>query len=299
MRFRRIRSGNPPRVETEVLRDGAWVAEQAYPSPFGEQWELEAAMATAGPDMSALLPFRPLSFRDFMLYEKHVVDAGRGYAKRFLPKAYPVVRIYEKLLGRPFPALKPSALWYREPIYYMGNHLTFVPSGTPVRAPAYTQAFDYELEIGFVLKKPLFNATEDEALDAIGAFVVLNDFSARDVQRAEMQSGFGPQKAKHFLSSMSAVAVTADEVLPRINELTGTVHINDALISSPTSAGMRYSLGEVLARASREEHLFAGELFGTGTLPGGTGIENGHWLKSGDRLRLAIAGIGEIEHQIS
>ena len=166
-------------------------------------------MATAGPDVSALLPFRPLSFRDFMLYEKHVVDAGRGYTQRFLPTAYPIARLYEKLLGRPVPAFKPSALWYREPIYYMSNHLTFVPSGTPVRAPSYTQAFDYELEIGFVLKKPLFNATENEALEAIGAFVVLNDFSARDVQRAEMQSGFGPQKAKHFLSSMSAVAVTA------------------------------------------------------------------------------------------
>jgi len=298
MKFRRIRSAHTPRIEFQVLRDNEWVAEQAPSSPFGEQWELDAAMATAGPNVSALLPFRPLSFRDFMLYEKHVVDAGRGYTKRFLPKAYPIARLYEKLLGRPFPAFKPSALWYREPIYYMSNHLTFVPSGTPVSAPSYTHAFDYELEIGFVLKKPLFNATENEALDAIGAFVVLNDFSARDVQRAEMQSGFGPQKAKHFLSSMSAVAVSADELLPRINELTATVHINGQLISSPTSAGMRYSLGDMLARASRDEHLFAGELFGTGTLPGGTGLENGHWLKPGDRLQLAIAGIGEIEHQI-
>ena len=58
-------------------------------------------------------------------------------------------------------------------------------------------------EIGFVLARQLFNATADEAVDAIGAFVVLNDLSARDVQRAEMDSGFGPQKSKHCTTSLS------------------------------------------------------------------------------------------------
>jgi 2-keto-4-pentenoate hydratase/2-oxohepta-3-ene-1,7-dioic acid hydratase in catechol pathway len=180
----------------------------------------------------------------------------------------------------------------------MGNHLTFVPSGLPVKAPSYSRALDYELELGFVLARPLFNATIDEATQAIGAFVVLNDFSARDVQLEEMRSGFGPQKSKHFLSSMADVAVTADEVLPRLRELSASVRINDRLVARPTLAGMRYSLGEALAHVSREEPLFAGELFGTGTLPGGSGMENGCWLKSGDRLSLAIDGVGEIHHDI-
>ena len=70
---------------------------------------------------------------------------------------------------------------------------------------------DFELEIGFVLKAPLYDASPREALDAIGAFVVVNDFSARDVQRSEMATGLGPQKSKHFASSMSVLAVTADD----------------------------------------------------------------------------------------
>jgi 2-keto-4-pentenoate hydratase/2-oxohepta-3-ene-1,7-dioic acid hydratase in catechol pathway len=45
--------------------------------------------------------------------------------------------------------------------------------------------------------------------------VVLNDFSARDVQLGEMRSGFGPQKSKHFASAMSGVIVSADEILAR------------------------------------------------------------------------------------
>ncbi|WP_399342546.1 fumarylacetoacetate hydrolase family protein [Umezawaea sp. Da 62-37] len=62
---------------------------------------------------------------------------------------------------------------------------------------------DCELELGFVLRHPLLNATTTEAESAIGAFALLCDFTARDVRRPEMRSGFGPRKAKHFLSSLS------------------------------------------------------------------------------------------------
>ena len=244
------------------------------------------------------LPVKPASFRDFMLYERHVIDATRGYAKRFMPAAYRIASLYERATGRTFPRFKPHALWYRQPIYYMGNHLNFVSSGTPVRCPSYSRALDYELELGFVLANPLLNATPDEAVAAIGAFVVLCDFSARDVQRAEMDSGFGPQKSKHFLSSMSAIAVPAQQLLPRIEALAATVEIDGKAVVRTSTAGMRYSLGEVLAHASRDEQLHAGELFGTGTLPGGSGMENGHWLSSGSHLRLAIDGVGDIQHTI-
>jgi 2-keto-4-pentenoate hydratase/2-oxohepta-3-ene-1,7-dioic acid hydratase in catechol pathway len=97
---------------------------------------------------------------------------------------------------------------------------------------------------------------------------------------------------------MSDTAVTADEILPRLQEIAASVRINDRLISTPNLEAMRYTLGEAFAHVSREEHLFAGELFGTGTRPGGSGMETGCWLKSGDRLSLAIDGVGEIHHDI-
>jgi 2-keto-4-pentenoate hydratase/2-oxohepta-3-ene-1,7-dioic acid hydratase in catechol pathway len=273
----------------------------------GEGWvdlDEPPAFCRPGIDVSSravsgiALPFQPLSFRDFMLYEAHVINASRGYIRRFAPPLSRVASAYEALTKRTFPVFKPRPLWFRQPIYYMSNHLAFVPSGTPVRAPSYTKALDYELELGFVLARPLFNATPDEALAAIGAFVVLNDFSARDVQRDEMQSGFGPQKAKHFLSSMSEIAVTADELLPFVNDLKASVRINGREVAATSTAGMHYSLGEVLAHASKDEQLFAGELFGSGTLPGGCALENGCWLKPGDVLQLQIDRVGEIEHHI-
>lgn len=295
--------------ESESESESEWLPHQDARAlggqPFSEEFLLRHA---EGPqksqdsggsgDPEVLLPFQPLSFRDFMLFEKHAIDATRGFARRFHPRLHRVATAFERVSGRTFPRFRPAPLWYRQPVYYMSNHLAFVPSGTPVASPAYSDALDYELELGFVLKEPLLNADPQQALAAIGAFVLVNDFSARDVQRAEMASGFGPQKAKHFANSMSATAVTAEEILPRIDSLTGSVRINGATVSTVSSRGMRWSLGDVLARASDSERLLPGELFATGTLPGGSGMETGHWLQPGDTLTLTLDGIGELEHAI-
>ncbi|MEV4153349.1 fumarylacetoacetate hydrolase family protein [Nocardia salmonicida] len=298
MKLRRIRTEDG--LQTQSLRDGQW---SAHPEPlagkvFSDQWELGIADGHLR-ESELLLPFNPASFRDFMLFEQHNIDASRGLVRRFHPTQYRLAVAVERLSGRSFPLFKPKPLFYQQPIYYLGNHLTFVPSGTPICAPAYSSALDYELEIGFVLAEPLYCATPQQAEAAIGAFVLLNDFSARDIQRAEMASGFGPQKSKHFASSMSATAVTADEILPRIDNLTGTVRINGDTVETVSSAGMRWSLGEVLAHASRSERLYPGELFGTGTLPGGSGMETGNWLEPGDVLTLTLDDIGEVEHLIT
>ena len=293
MKIRRIWPDNQPAPTIQMLGDEHW-EEFTQPIPF----VVGSGRRFPGDDFVNCLPFQPTSFRDFMLYEQHAIDAARGYVKRFMPSAYKAVTLYEHFSGRTFPKFKPKPIWYQQPIYYMSNHQTFVPSGTAVRAPSYTSAFDYELELGFVLAKPLLNPTPEEALNAIGAFVVLCDFTARDVQLAEMESGFGPQKAKHFLSSMSEVAVTADEILPRVNQLNATIAIDGKIVKRTSTAGMQHSIGQVLAHAAKDEQLFPGELFGTGTLPGGSGLENGHWLKEGCTLHLTIEGIGEIKHQI-
>jgi len=297
VKLRRVRTADG--LQTQHLDGDQWLPHQQPlgGGGFGEAWE--AAVADRQLEHTdRLLPFQPLSFRDFLLYEQHNIDASRGLLRRFHPSQFRVTTVVERVTGRAFPAFRPKPLFYRQPIYYMSNHLTFIPSGTPVRFPAYSQALDFELELGFVLARPLRDATPEQAEQAIGAFVLVNDFSARDVQRAEMASGLGPQKAKHFLSSMSATAVTPEEVLPRIDAVTGTVRINGATVSTVTTAGMRWSIGQALAHCSRSEQLLPGELFATGTLPGGSGMETGHWLRPGDTLTLTLDGIGEVEHAI-
>lgn len=271
-------------------------------APAAVRTQIAAAADAIRPEpehrAKVVLPFAPSSFRDFMLYEAHAIEAARGFVKAFMPSAARVVRTYEGLTGATFPKLKPHRLWYRQPIYYMGNHLNIAGDGADIPVPSYTRALDYELELGFVLAHPLRDCSPAQAEAAIGGFVVLNDFSARDVQMDEMASGFGPQKAKHFASTISNVLVSADEILPRWQNLKGTVRLNGTLVSEPSTAGARWSLGEVLAHAARGEQLHAGELFGTGTLPGGSGIETGHLLRAGDQIEIAIEGIGSLSNRI-
>ena len=319
MKLRRVETGSgAPRVE--LLAPHGWVPAAAAAAristfnqgiaddvvrllalPPEERERLAQSardVAPAGGDARAILPFAPRSFRDFMLYERHAVDAARGLVRRFMPGAASIVAAYEAVTRRTFPMLKPHPLWRTQPIYYMGNHLTFAADGDDIAMPTYTRALDFELELGFVLARPLRDADPVSAEAAIGGFVVLNDFSARDVQLDEMRSGFGPQKAKHFRSSMSAVVVSADEILPRWRTLSGSVHLNGALVAECEAADARWSLGEVLAHASRGEQLTPGELFGTGTLPGGSGIEHGRLLERGDTITLAIDGIGTLSNRI-
>lgn len=299
MKLRRVRAADG--LQTQHLDGHAWRPldgpSPLGPSPFSDAWEL----ATADRHLrhtDALLPFSPLSFRDFLLSARHNTDAARGMINRFAPGTARITNAYEKLTRRTFPMFTPRKLFYQQPIYYMSNAMTIVPTGTLAAFPSYSKGLDFELEIGFVLAAPLFNATPAEATAAIGGFVLLNDFSARDVQRAEMDSGMGPQKSKHFLSSMSETVATADEVLPRIESLNGEVRINGRTVSTVNSAGLQWGIGDVLAHASRDEQLLPGELFGLGTLPGGSGMETGNWLEPGDTLRLTLDDIGVVEHRI-
>jgi 2-keto-4-pentenoate hydratase/2-oxohepta-3-ene-1,7-dioic acid hydratase in catechol pathway len=299
VQVRRIRVDG--QVRTQRRTDGAWEPADASLTPWdvlGRAWDDPAPEDAAPDDSGTLLPFQPLSFRDYMLFEQHTIDASRGLVRRFHPAQYRAARAVELLTRRPFPAFRPHQLLQEQPIYYLGNHLTFVPSGTEIRPPSYSSALDYELELGFVLARPLLDATPEEATAAIGGFVLVNDLSARDVQRREMASGFGPQKSKHFASSMSEVLVTAEAVLPHVDALQGRVVVNGEVVAEVSTAGMRWSLGEVLAHASRSERLLPGELFATGTLPGGSGMETGRWIGPGDELELVLDGVGRVEHRV-
>ncbi|MFT5452728.1 MAG: 2-keto-4-pentenoate hydratase/2-oxohepta-3-ene-1,7-dioic acid hydratase in catechol pathway [Enterobacterales bacterium] len=245
-------------------------------------------------DVTAELPFQPLSYRDFTLFEEHYIAAKKGFIDKYYSYLSPFINIYERVANKTCPMLKPAKLWYEYPIYYLGNHLTFVKDGSEVSIPPYTKELDYELEIGAILCKKIKNASSKEAENAIGGFVIFNDFSARDVQADEMKCGFGPMKAKNFANSISNVVVTADEILPRLSKLPVSVYINDDLVIHSDTRDMYYTIAEAVAYASWEEQLYPGEFLATGTIPGCTGIENGQMLLSGDTIRLEVEGMGTL-----
>lgn len=244
------------------------------------------------------LPFQPLAFRDMSSYEQHWIQSSRGYVKRFMPAAHTLTSLYERITGKTFHAFKPKSLAYAQPVYYYGNAFSFMPSGVDMHWPCFTDAMDYELELGVVMAKSIHNATPDEALAAIGGLVVINDWSARDIQKAEMDTGLGPQISKHYGNSMSTELALANGLLERIESLQAFVEINGRCIARTSTAGMLHSWGSMLSWLSRHSPILGGELIGSGTLPNGTAMETGHWLKPGDTLRMAIEEVGEIQHTV-
>jgi len=258
--------------------------------------ELAASAPPAEPPPQLLgPPFRPTAFRDCSLWEEHMIGVARGLLRLRQSAATTISDGYERMARRPFPRLRPRPLWYEQPLYYKGNPATFIGDGETVRWPAYAQALDYELEIGVVIARGCSDLTREEAANVVGGFVLLNDFSARDVQFREMTEGLmGPAKSKDFGTALGSVVVTAPEFLPALDSLDVEVHVNGEPWGKGTTRNMQHSTADVIAHASAGERLAAGTVIGLGTVPGCSGIETGRWLSPGDVVELSAGPLGRL-----
>ena len=248
-----------------------------------------------------LLPFAPRSLRAFSIYPEHLEQSARVLATRFFPKPVgALIGGYERATRRTFPALKPKAAALEQPAMYVGNHTAMLADGEPIPWPSHTRFLDFELELGFVLGAEVIDATPAEGAAAIGGFFVVNDWSARDVQAEEYRHGlFGPAvKSKSFNNAMGSVVVTADELLDRAGALRGRVRVNGAVWSETSTAGAAHGLGDLVAYASRGERLGPGDVFATGTVPRGSGLELDRWVRPGDVVELELEELGTLTNTV-
>jgi 2-keto-4-pentenoate hydratase/2-oxohepta-3-ene-1,7-dioic acid hydratase in catechol pathway len=250
---------------------------------------------------TATLPFRPRSMRAFMLWESHYTASARALVKHFFPPpAAKFVAGYERVTGRTFPKLKPNKRFYETPSFYVANHAAVLADGEEMWWPSHTKYLDFELELAFVLAKPLADATPAEAAGAVGGWFVLNDWSARDVQAEDLrESPFGPVvKSKTFANSIGADLLTADE-LPDWQTASGRVRVDGEVWCEGTTAGAAHDVGAMLAYASAGERLEPGDTFSTGTMPGCCGLELDRWIRPGQTVELEIDGIGSLGNRVS
>ncbi len=260
----------------------------------------DPAAASADP-AAAILPFQPRSMRAFMLWESHYVASARALVKHFFPP--PVAKAvagYERVTGRTFPKLKPNKRFYETPSFYVANHTATLADGEEMWWPRHTRCLDFELELAFVLAKPLADAGPEEAAAAVGGWFVLNDWSARDVQAEDLRENpFGPAvKSKTFANSIGADVITADE-LPDWQAATGRVRVDGELWCEGTTAGAAHGIGAMLAYASAGERLAPGDVITTGTMPGCCGLELDRWIEVGQTIELEIDAIGTLTNKIT
>jgi 2-keto-4-pentenoate hydratase/2-oxohepta-3-ene-1,7-dioic acid hydratase in catechol pathway len=214
----------------------------------------------------------PNSLRDFMTFEEHM---QAGCDRRGLPM--------------------PEA-WYQYPVYYKGNHRSLIGHGEPLLWPSYSNKLDYELELACIIGREGRDIPVELAGQYIFGYTVMNDFSARDIQLQEMTCRLGPAKGKDFGTAVGPCIVTADEVDARNLRMTAT--INGELWSEGNSGTSYWTFEQMIAHVSREETLYPGDIFGSGTVGKGCGLDLDRWLQPGDVIELEIEGLGVLRNRI-
>ncbi|MGH3033689.1 MAG: fumarylacetoacetate hydrolase family protein [Gaiellaceae bacterium] len=246
--------------------EGDMVAFIEQGAPAGER--------TRVPEARLLAPLRPRSLRDFLTFEGHLHNAlGR--------------------LGRPIPDE-----WFDVPAYYKGLPDTVIGPEETIPWPAYTDRLDHELELAIVIGREGKDIPAAEAMDYVFGYTIWNDVSARDVQTRELPIGMGPAKAKDWDGSnvLGPCIATADE-------LDGTnvrmiVRVNGEVWGEDTSASMHHTFADLIAYASQAQTVYPGEVLGSGTAAGGSGLELDRWIQEGDVVELEVEGIGVLRNRI-
>ncbi|MFW0796732.1 fumarylacetoacetate hydrolase family protein [Gordonia sp. CPCC 205515] len=191
----------------------------------------------------------------------------------------------------------PNPQIFKTPPYFKGATGVIVGHDESIAYPSFTDYLDYELEIGLVVGGGGRNLTPEQAEERLFGYTIFNDFSARDLQAAEMGMGMGPQKCKDFAFGIGPWIVTRDE-MPPLAEVNGTVTVNGEQWSTCTADGGIYSPAELVAWVSLGEQLQPGDLIGTGTLGWGAGLEIDRKLNPGDVLELQLDGVGVLRTPI-
>jgi 2-keto-4-pentenoate hydratase/2-oxohepta-3-ene-1,7-dioic acid hydratase in catechol pathway len=225
----------------------------------------------------------PVSIRDFYAFEEHVRTARRKRGLDVVPE------------------------WYDVPVFYFTNHLAVKGPDEAVAGPAECEWLDYELEIACVIGKEGRNIAKEDAEDHIFGYFIMNDWSARDIQKHEMKVGLGPAKGKDFATSFGPYLVTKDELETRRSgdrfDMKMTAKVNGKLLSEGNFKDIHYTFADIIERASKDVTLYPGEVIGSGTVGTGCilelGTETHRWLRAGDEVELEIEGLGVLRNTVA
>lgn len=278
--FELINAGTSALESTRQLVQGLVsgnLASQDTVQEYPFKWRLEDIL------LYPPLP-RPMSLRDFYAFEQHVATARAIRGKSIPPE------------------------WYQYPVFYFSNPNAIYGPGELIPYPAYTSKLDYELEIACVIGRPGINIRVEEAEAYIFGYTLLNDWTARDIQRIEMEVGLGPAKGKDFATSLGPWIVTPDELSdrqsgePGVYDLAMMARLNGQERSRGNWNAIHYSFAEMIAHASAETWLLPGDVLGSGTVGTGCLLEitkgEGPWLQPGDQVELEIERLGILSNRI-
>ncbi len=247
-------------------------------------------------------PIRPRLWRDFIAFRGHIARTRASRGERV------------------------PAEWDRVPAYYNGDALNILGPGDRVPFPRFatlenglwtetvSEKLDYELEIGYIVATEARETRGGRSVPSLFGVTIFNDVSARDLQAVAGRVGMGPAAGKDWANVLGPCIVTRDElgdlmerrVSVRVNG-TQRLHgrIDDLVHHNPLlEPGQRHlwSFEEIATFLARSQPVHAGEVWGSGTIPGGCEFEKGDaaaYLAPGDVVELEVEGIGRLTNPIA
>ena len=222
---------------------------------------------------------KPRTIRDFYAFEAHVKNARARRGLEMIPE------------------------WYEIPVFYFSNPNPIYGDGEEIPYPSSSNELDFELEVAIVIGKEGRNIPVDQADDYIAGFTIMNDWSARDLQRQEMKVGLGPAKGKDFATSLGPCLVTPDELADRRSrqhyDLTMLARIDGHEVSRGNLADLHFTFAQMISHASRDCTLYSNEVIGSGTVGSGCLLELGlPYLQPGQTVELDVERLGVLRNTI-
>ncbi|MGA1538186.1 MAG: fumarylacetoacetate hydrolase family protein [bacterium] len=185
----------------------------------------------------------------------------------------------------------------KEPIIFMKTLNCLQGPNDDVMIPRGSVKTDWEVELGIVIGKKTRYVTQDDALDHVAGYVLVNDVSEREYQMER-----GPQwdkgKGCDTFGPVGPYLVTRDEV-PDPQSLELWLDVNGKRMQTGNTKTMIFPVKEIISYVSEFMTLFAGDIITTGTPPGvGSGMKPQVFLKAGDVMTLGISGLGEQRQKV-
>ena len=240
---------------------------------------------------------RPPQMRDFLCFEKHLVQAFEAARKLRARTASDPDAALREMEAKGILAVPQT--WYERPIFYHPNRFSVCGHEDDVPWPGVLRSTRLRARVRLLHRASRQGHRADRARDHVFGYTIFNDFSARDEQTKEMPGQLGPGKGKDFdnANAMGPCLVTADEI-PDPYALEMKVRVNGEEWGRGNSRDMKWKFEDCIAHVARSETLHPGEFFGSGTVGNGCGLEQLRFLTPGDVVELEVERIGVLRNRV-
>jgi 2-keto-4-pentenoate hydratase/2-oxohepta-3-ene-1,7-dioic acid hydratase in catechol pathway len=200
-------------------------------------------------------------------------------------------------LGRNYAdhAAERGAAVPEHPVYFTKPAACVVGPGERVVHHAVTKELDYEVELTAVIGLAGRDIPRGDALRHVFGYTVINDVTARDLQKRHGQWFKG--KSLDTFCPMGPVLVTADEI-PDPQSLAVSLRVNGQVRQSSHTSKMIFPVDQCIEVLSQGFTLVPGDVIATGT-PDGVGAATGNFLKVGDRMEAEVERIGVLANRVA